>query len=76
MTESLSVHRLQPLIMSNASRGGTLFSRIANFFRTASKQRDLVVVVGFCAIGLILTLALAAQLPDFSAAMVDISLIP
>jgi hypothetical protein len=67
MSQSFSVRPLQPLVMSNASPGVTVMTRIANWFRIASSQRDLIAVVGFCAIGLVITFAVIAHLPDFSA---------
>ncbi len=48
----------------------------ANWLRWKIKHRDLIVVVAFCAIGLILTFGILAQMPDFSATTGEISLIP
>jgi hypothetical protein len=47
---------------------------VMNWLRTNIKQRDLIVVVGFCAIGLMLTFAVMAQVPDFPTG--EITLLP
>jgi hypothetical protein len=73
MTQLTSIRDLQPLEQSH--RAGTV-NREAHWLRSVMKQRDLLLVIGFCAVGLIMTFAALMQLQGFSAAIGDISLVP
>lgn len=75
MTE-LSVRHLQPFAQSAAPSRPTAIDRAAKRVRAATWQHDLMIVAAFCAIGLVLTFAVLAQVPDLSASIGQISLVP
>jgi hypothetical protein len=74
MTELSSVRNLQSLDKSQslqqATRGGV------RFLHAKLSQHDLVIVVGFSLIGLLVTLAFIASVPDFVPATTEMILIP
>lgn len=74
MTELSSVRNLQTLDKSMSSRQATA-EGLRSLYAKLS-QRDLVIVVGFSLIGLLITLAVIASVPDFVPATGDITLIP
>jgi hypothetical protein len=73
MPQLSSFRELQPLVQS---RHATTASREQSWLRSAIGQRDLLLVIGFCAVGLICTFAALMQLQGFSAAIGEISLVP
>jgi hypothetical protein len=54
----------------------TSVERTAGWLLSTLTRPDVVVVLAFCAIGLILTFAALASSPDFAAALVDESTLP
>lgn len=75
MTGLSSVRSLQPSAKTGPSRQATTVNGVAGWLRWANERRDLVAVVGFCAIGLILTFAVLAGMPNFFATIGEISAI-
>lgn len=76
MTGLSSVRHLQSLERNVQFRQPPAVNGVTSWLRATIRQRDPVAVVGFCAIGLLLTFAATAWAPDFSATIGDISLIP
>jgi len=75
MTELSAIRQLQPLPTFAPPREAK--ERAApSWLASAIRQRDLIVVIGFCAVGLIVTLAALTQLSAFSEAIGAISLVP
>ncbi|MGH6674232.1 MAG: hypothetical protein ACRECV_19980 [Xanthobacteraceae bacterium] len=77
MTQLNSVRELQrqPFERAISSRARKV-SESANWLASAIKQRDFLVVLGFCAIGLICTLVVMMQLQGFADVIADINLVP
>lgn len=50
--------------------------RAANWLFATATRPDVVVVVAFCAIGLVLTFAALATSPDFASALADTANMP
>jgi hypothetical protein len=75
MSKPLSVRDLPPLEQSTAPPPATATKKRMNQ-QAATVQHDLIIVVGFCLIGLLLTFAALAKVPDFSPAIGEISLVP
>ena len=50
--------------------------RTANWLIATLGQRDVLVVLCFCAIGLIVSFAALAQLPDFASALEEVGTLP
>jgi hypothetical protein len=71
-----SFSQAQSFPISMRSRQATMAGGTANWFRVIGKQRDLVVVAAFCAIGLAVSLAVFARLPDFATAIAAMNLTP
>jgi hypothetical protein len=67
MTQMISAHNLRPFELSVPARRATAAKD------TAVGTLDLIVVVGFCAIGLILSLTVLAQNPDLFAPLAQLS---
>lgn len=76
MNQLLTIHQLQPFGASSSSGYDSTAYRVANWVLAAIRRPDLVAVVGFCAIGLILTLTAMARLPDFATAVAQIGAVP
>jgi len=62
-------HELQPYGASRSSGYDPAVYRTASRLLARISGSDLIAVVGLCAIGLTLTLAAMAWLPDFAAAV-------
>ncbi len=62
MTELSSVRNFEPLEKSAPSRPTT--TGPVRWLHAKVTQRDLVIVVAFCLIGLLLTLAVMVKVPD------------
>jgi hypothetical protein len=80
MNGPFTTPQIRPLAISSPPREASVGEMIAGWLRTAGKQaakhRDLILVVAFCAIGLTVTIAAMVQMPDFSDAIAQISLVP
>jgi hypothetical protein len=76
MYQLFSIQRSQPFGVFNSSGYASTVYRLANRFLVAIRRPDLIAVIGFCAIGLILTLAAMARSPDFVAAIAQIGAVP
>lgn len=80
MTQISSFRELQPFATSASSRPTPTGNKIADWVRSTVRRRDLIrdliAVVGVCAIGLLLTFAMLTQHQDLSAANGEISLVP
>jgi hypothetical protein len=81
MTELSAVRQLQPLERSAPSRQpktGVKTGAITGMVRwlRRDRQRDLIAVIAFCLIGLLLTFAVIAAVPDSMPAAGDISFVP
>jgi hypothetical protein len=74
MTELSAVRNLQPLEKSAPSRQATMGT--VRWLCAKGPQRDLIVVVAFCLVGLLLTFAAMIGAPAFVPAAGDISFIP
>jgi hypothetical protein len=74
MTELSSVRNLQPLKESSPMRQAT--TGVMRWLRAKVTRNDLVIVVAFCLIGLLLTLAATVNVPDFAPATGEIILVP
>jgi dienelactone hydrolase len=75
MNQLFSIQQLQPLGAFNASGYAPTVYRVANWLRAAAGRPDLIAVIGFCAIGLIVTLAALARSPGFVAAIAQIDVV-
>jgi hypothetical protein len=75
MTE-ISVRHLQPFARSAVPAVSPVMNRVAKRLGMASWQRELIVVAAFCAIGLMVSFAVLAQVPGWSEAIGQISLVP
>jgi hypothetical protein len=69
---SPSISQVQSFTTSSRSRQAPT----TNWYRAIGRQRDLVVVAAFCAIGLMVSFAVFAQLPDMTPAFAAINLVP
>jgi hypothetical protein len=78
MTELSAARNLQPLEKSAPSRQAKKGNATGIVRRLLAKdpQRDLIVVVAFCLLGLLLTFAFLFAVPDTIPAAGDISFIP
>jgi hypothetical protein len=78
MSELSAVRNLQPLEKSAPSRQGKTGSAtgLVRWLRAKGPQRDLIVVVAFCALGLLLTFAVIGAVPETIPAAGDISFVP
>jgi hypothetical protein len=76
MNQLISAHRAQRFAASNSSAYAETVDRIANWVLVTLRQRGFIAVFGFCAIGLILTLAAMAWWPDFAAAIAQAGAVP
>lgn len=74
MTELSSVRNLQQLEKSMLSYPAR--ARLARAVRANVTQRDLIIVVGFALLGLLVTLAVIANVPDFVPATIETTLVP
>jgi hypothetical protein len=76
MDQLFSANQMQRFEASDSPAHAAIADRMANWLFAMISRRDLVAVAGFCAVGLILTLAAMAWLPDFAAAMAQIGAVP
>lgn len=67
---------LQPFAKISVPFQPKTMDRSSNRFSAASGRRDLMIVAAFCAIGLVLSFAVWAQMPDFSDVIGQINLVP
>ena len=65
-------HELQPYGSSRSSDYESAVYRLSNRLLSTIRRSDLIVVLGLCAIGLVLTVAAMAWLPDFAAVIAQI----
>ena len=72
MNQLLSVQKLQPVAASNPFGLDLAALPASNRLLAGIRRPDLVAVVGFCAIGLMLTFAAMVRLPEFAAAIAQI----
>jgi hypothetical protein len=76
MNGPFTTPQIRPITISSPPRQASVGDMVAGWRQTAAKHRDLILVVAFCAIGLIVTFAAIAEMPDFSDAIAQISLVP
>jgi hypothetical protein len=76
MNGPFTTPQIRPLAISNPPRETSMGDIFASLRQTAAKHRDLILVVAFCAVGLIVTFAALEEMPDFSDAIAQISLVP
>lgn len=65
-------HELQPYGALKPSTYDSAVYRAANRLMAASRHSDVIAIIAFCAVGVTLTLAATAWLPDFAAAVAQI----
>lgn len=75
MTE-LSVRHLQPFANTAMPSHSRKMDRALNRLGAAFGPRDLMLVAAFCAIGIALTFAVLARVPELSDAIGQIALVP
>lgn len=73
MSELSALRQLQPLEkpMPSMPSGRVTKNGLAKWIRATIRHRDLIAVLGFCALGLILTFAAMAWLSDFPVVPAD-----
>jgi hypothetical protein len=76
MNRPFTTPQIKPLAISSPPQEASMGDMVGGWRRTAAKHRDLILVVAFCTIGLVVTFAAIAQMPDFSDAIAQISLVP
>jgi dienelactone hydrolase len=69
MNQLFSIQQLRPFGAFNSPGYAPAVYRVAGWLRAAVGRPDLIAVIGFCAIGLIVTLAALARSPGFAAAI-------
>jgi hypothetical protein len=75
MNQLFAVPQLRPLGAFHSLGYAPTVYRVTNRLRTAVRRPDLIAVIGFCAIGLIITLAALARSPGFVAAIAQIDVV-
>lgn len=76
MTQLNAIRELQPQTFEQAMPHPRETGDSMDWLASIFTQRDLLVVIGFCAIGLVLTLVAVTHLQGFADAIADISLVP
>jgi hypothetical protein len=72
MNQLFSSQKLQPFAMSGSSGQALAAYQGSNRVLATIGPSDLMAVIGFCAIGLLLTFATMARLPEFAAAIAQV----